>query len=81
MTENARARDTRYGRRGGRWMSQNDPALFEGAYGIVDGAKGRCPTPIHVRCFCGYFWVVPSMAAKPCDRCGEPFITVEPRSA
>lgn len=68
----------RYGVRGGGWA----PDLVDGQlpYGVVDGVRKTCPTPLFVRCFCGYWWVAPSTAAKPCDRCGEHFVrvTVQP---
>lgn len=68
------AAGNRYGMRGGGWI----PALVNGQapFGVVKGVRKTCPEPIHVRCMCGYWWVVPSTAAKPCERCGEPFVRV-----
>jgi hypothetical protein len=73
--------ENRYGQRGGGWL----PELGHGEapFGVVDGGRRQpCPEPVYVRCDCGYSWVVPSTAAKPCERCGESFTRVNiPRSA
>lgn len=77
----ATSKANRYGQQGGGWI----PDLIDGQlpFGVVNGIRQTCPTPVFVRCFCGNFWVTPNTAAKPCDRCGEPFvpIVVEPRTA
>lgn len=83
MATTARARDLRYGRRGGNWL----PELVDGQlpFGVVDGVRKTCPTPLFVRCgFCGgRWWVVPADAGKPCHVCGDVLapVFIDPKAA
>lgn len=73
------AAERRYGRRGGGWKDAVPQALQDAAFAAAAG-RGEV---VLVYCDCPWpCWVVPSTAAKPCERCGEQFVRVPlPRSA
>jgi hypothetical protein len=65
------AGDLRYGRRGGNWL----PQLVDGEppFGVVDGVRQTCPTPVLVRCGCSWpSWTSAGDVGKTCCLCREP---------
>jgi hypothetical protein len=66
--KSTKARDLRFGRRGGRWLPLLTDAQQAEAFAtaIEDGRI------VHAECICTYWWLAPCDIGTPCGSCAEP---------
>ena len=88
------ARDTRYGRRGGRWLPDEHVGAADIVYGpqpdgewvstveLLTEARIERGQLVRVRCWCANGWlVVPAHVGRECGSCGAPMRAVAKAAA
>lgn len=65
--KSTKARDLRFGRRGGRWL----PLLTDHEQAEAFAAAVDAGTIVRAECICTYWWLASIDLGTPCGHCGE----------